>query len=133
MGIVSNSRGMGLFLSNQGNEVNLASGKSMPKWLADAGCKLAINVDRQVNSLVTPNSYISQPLRDMTGRPKKNVFDTNAPTTSPNNGLKRLITNGFKVIGTVTTNTCHVVFNYNLYPKKVTFQYILIDKPLVSI
>lgn len=61
--------GLGLGL-NKGSYI-----KPLPKWLTDAGCTFAINVDRQVKALANPNSPFINPLVDVVGKLGKNLFD----------------------------------------------------------
>lgn len=65
--------GLGLGL-NKGGYV-----KPLPKWLTDAGCTFAINVDRQVRSIANPNSPLQNPLTDVTGKLGKNLLQLFQP------------------------------------------------------
>lgn len=59
--------GLGLGL-NKGGYI-----KPLPKWLTDAGCTFAINVDRQVKALANPNSPFINPLEDVGYAKKFNI------------------------------------------------------------
>ena len=68
--------GLGLGL-NKGGYV-----KPLPKWLTDAGCTFAINVDRQVKALANPNSPFTNPLVDITKKGNNVTLQSFAGTTA---------------------------------------------------
>lgn len=68
--------GLGLGL-NKGSYI-----KSLPKYLTDAGCTFAINVDRQVKALTNPNSPFINPLVDITKKGNNVTLQSFAGTTA---------------------------------------------------
>lgn len=93
-----------------------ATTKPLPKWLTDAGCTFAVNVDRQVRSIANPNSPLQNTLTDVQLRERREPPEINLA----NNGINY---SNWTVTGVGTTkgaNGIHLVDATNTETAKLT-------------
>lgn len=84
-------------------------GKPLPKWLTDAGCTFAINVDRQVKALANPNSFFQNTLLNVPEFKKQDYYETVKSSNSNSNSLYSL--NGNGELNIFSVNEDNVIIN----------------------